>query len=53
MFERTLRERARQIARNTVAISMAESLQYLLITVNVAGLEKVSCSDTQNPKSVC
>ena len=41
------------MGRNTVAIWIAEPLQSLLITVNVAALEKVSCSDTQNPKSVC
>ena len=39
--------------RETVAISMAEPLQYLLITVKVVAIEKVSFSDTQNPKSVC
>ena len=39
--------------RETVAISMAEPLQYLLITVKVVAFEKVSFSDTQNPKSVC
>ena len=33
--------------------SMAELLQYLLITVKVVLLEKVSFSDTQNPKAVC
>ena len=32
---------------------MAESLQYLLSTVKVVGLEKVSFSDTRNPKAVC
>ena len=32
---------------------MAEPLQYLLITVNVVALEKVSFSDKQNPKTVC
>ena len=31
---------------------MAASLKYLLITVKVVPLEKVSFSDTQNPKSV-
>ena len=31
---------------------MAASLQYLLITVKVVALEKVSFSDTQNPKTV-
>ena len=35
---------------NTFAISMAEPLQYLLSTVKVVALEKVSCSDTQNLK---
>ena len=38
---------------NTVAIWMAEPLQYLLGTVKVVALEKVSFSDTQNPKAVC
>ena len=32
---------------------MTAPLQYLLITVNVVALEKVSFSDTQNPKTVC
>ena len=32
---------------------MAEPLQYLLITVKVVALEKVSFSDTENPKGVC
>ena len=36
----------------TVAISMLEPLQYLLITVKVVSLEKVSFSDTQNPNVV-
>ena len=31
---------------------MAGPLEYLLITVNVVALEKVSLSDTQNPKAV-
>ena len=39
--------------RNTVALLMAEPLQYLLITVKVVALEKVSFSDKQNPKAVC
>ena len=34
-------------------MSMAEPLQYLLITVKVVALEKVSFSDTQNPKALC
>ena len=53
MFQRTLRETTKQMGRNTVAISIAEPLQYLLITVKKVALEKVSFSDTQNPKSVC
>ena len=32
---------------------MEAALQYLLITVKVVALEKVSFSDTQNPKVVC
>ena len=31
---------------------MADHLQYLLITVKVVALGKVSFSDTQNPKTV-
>ena len=41
------------MGRKTIAISMVEPLQYLLITVKVVALEKVSFSDTQNPKAVC
>ena len=32
---------------------MAAHLQYLLINVKLVALEKVSFSDTQNPKGVC
>ena len=53
MFQTTLRETASQICRNTVGIWIAEPLQYLLITVKVAALEKVSFTDRQNPKSFC
>ena len=53
MFQRSLRETTRQMRRKIVAISMAEPLQYLLITVKVVALEKVSFSNTQNPKAVC
>ena len=35
------------MGQNTVAISMAEPLQYLLITVKVVSLKKVSFSETQ------
>ena len=38
---------------NTVVTWMAPPLQYLLITGNVVALEKVSFSDTENPKVVC
>ena len=41
------------MGRNTVAISIAAHFLYLWITVNVAALEKVSFSDTQNPKAIC
>ena len=52
MLERTLRETTRQTGQQTVAVVMAAPLQYLLITVKVVALEKVSFSDTQNPKAV-
>ena len=41
------------MGRKTVAISMVEPLKYLLITVKVVPLEKVSFSDTKNPMSIC
>ena len=41
------------MGQHTVAIFMAEPSQYQLNTVKVAALEKVSFSDTQNPKAVC
>ena len=53
VFQRSLRETTRQMGRKTVAISMVEPLKYLLITVKVVALEKVSFSYTQNPKAVC
>ena len=53
MFQRTLRETTRQKGQNTVPISMAGHLQYLLITVKVVALRKVPFSDTQNPEAVC
>ena len=52
MFQRTVRQTTRQIVQNTFAIRMAAPLQYLLITVKVVALEKVSFSDTKNPKAV-
>ena len=39
------------MGRNFVPISMAATLQYLLITVKVVALQKVSFCDTQNPKT--
>ena len=41
------------MGRKFVAIWMAAPLKYLLITLKVVALEKVSFSDTQNPKAVC
>ena len=41
------------MGRNSVAIWIAEPLEYLLITVKVVVLEKVSFSDTKYPKAVC
>ena len=52
MFQRSLRETTREMGRETVGISMAEPLQYLLIKFKIVALEKVSFSDTQNPKAV-
>ena len=52
MFQRTLRETRRQKGQNTVLISMAGHLQYLLITVKVVALRKVPFSDRQNSEAV-
>ena len=41
------------MGRDTIAISIAAPLQYLLITVKVVVLKKVSFSDTQNPEAGC
>ena len=41
------------MGQHTVAIRMTAPLQDLLITVQIVPLEKVSFSDTQNPKTVC
>ena len=40
------------MGRNIGGFWIAAPLQYLLITVKVVALEKVSFSDTQNPKAV-
>ena len=53
MFQRTLRQRTRQMVRNTVPIRVAARLHYLLITVKLIALERAFFSDTQNPKAVC
>ena len=42
-----------QMCQHTVPKWMAGPLHYLLITVKVVALEKVSFSDTENPKAVC
>ena len=41
------------MSEKTVPIWMAAPLQYLLITAQVVAMEKVSFSDTENPKAVC
>ena len=41
------------MGENIVAITMAALLQYLLISVKVVALEKLSFSDTQNPQTIC
>ena len=41
------------MGEHTVAILMAEPLQYQLNTVTVVAFEEVSFSDIQNPKAVC
>ena len=40
------------MGQHTVGIWMAAPLEYLLITVKVAALEKVSFSNTENPKAI-
>ena len=40
------------MGQHTVAISIAARLHYLLITVKLIAIEKVSFSDTQIPKAV-
>ena len=41
------------MGRNNVPVIMTERLEKSSITVKVVALEKVSFSDTQNPKTVC
>ena len=49
MFQRTLRQTTWQMDRNVFVILMAAPLQYLLDTLMVVALEKVSFSNTKNP----
>ena len=53
MFQTTLSQRSWQIGRKNVPIGLTAPLQHLSITVKLVPLEKVSLSDTQNPKTVC
>ena len=53
MFQVTLRQKTLQMGQHSVAIKMAAPLQYLLITVTGVALEKITFSNTQNPKAVC
>ena len=41
------------MGRNIFAVWMTAPLPYLLITVEVITLEKLSFSDTKNPKTAC
>ena len=41
------------MGQNTVGILIAARLQYLLITVKLTAKQKVSFSETQNPKALC
>ena len=41
------------MGRKNVPVIMTERLEKSSITVKVVALEKVSFSDTQNPKTVC
>ena len=52
-FQRTLRQTTREMGPNNFAMWKARHLQYLLSTLKVVALEKVSFSDAQNPKAVC
>ena len=52
MFQKTVRQITWQMGRNFVGISMAEPLKYLLITVKLVALEKVSFSNRQIRKTV-
>ena len=52
MFQRMFTQRTGQMGRNTVTIWMTAPFRYLLITVKVVALEKVSFTETQNAKTV-
>ena len=47
-----IRQTTRQMGRNTVAILIAVPLQYLLMTVKVVAMGKISFTDTQNHNTV-
>ena len=53
MFQGTLRQTTPQMGQHTVVILIGEPLQNQLHTVKVVPFEKVSFSDTQNPKAIC
>ena len=53
MFQGTLRQTTPQMGQHTVAILIGAPLQNQLHTVKVVAFEKVSFSDTQNPKAIC
>ena len=48
VFQRTFTQTTWQVGWNTVAIWIVSRLQYLLNTLNVGALKKVTLSDTQN-----
>ena len=53
MFQATFRQTTIQMVRDTLAIWMTAPSQSLLNAVRIVPLEKVSFSDTQNPRAVC
>ena len=59
LLDKSLKSRASKdpstlnMSRNSVAMWMAAPLRYLLITMEIITLEKVSFSDIENPKTVC
>ena len=53
VFQSTLRQGTWKIGRNNVPVLMTAPLQNISMTLKVVALQKVSFSDTQNPKTVC